>query len=215
MPESSSAGPRSTVFLIEDDPAVRKSLSWLIQSVGLPVEEYASANEYLTAVGDSRPGCVVADIRLPHLSGIELLERIRAQTCPCPVILITGHADVPLAVRALRAGAFDFLEKPCNEQALLDRVQQAIQRDQSDRAQWAERQAALARIDTLSAREREVFLLVLGGLANKEIAGRLGLSIKTVETHRARVCQKLECDHLAGLVHLANIAGLDLGAVAE
>ncbi len=206
--DNSNAAP--TVCIVDDDATVRKSLAWLIRSTDLPVADFASVSEYLEEVPPDQPGCVLTDVRLPHMSGMDLLERVRSRPCPVPVILLTGHADVPLAVRAMRLGAFDVIEKPYNDQVLFERVQPALQLDRSNRTRWAERNGARARIDLLSVREREVFLLMLGGLANKEIAGRLGLSIKTVESHRSRVCQKLACDHLAGLVRLATVAGIDL-----
>ncbi|HEY1190203.1 MAG TPA: response regulator [Gemmata sp.] len=198
----------STVCVLDDDPDVCRSLSWLLTSVGLQVHQFASVSAYLGAE-QGRPGCVVADVRLPDSSGLALLERIRAGERPVPVILITGHAAVPLAVRAMRVGAFDFFEKPVDHQRLLDRVQEAIRFDQTNLAGWADREAARALVGKLSGREREVFSLLVRGLANKQVATRLGLSIKTVEAHRAHICEKLERDHLGDLIALASVAGID------
>ena len=198
----------ATVSVIDDDPGVCQSLSWLFTSVKLPVRLFGSVTAYQEAV-PARPGCVVADVRLPGASGIELLARLRAGEPPVQVIVITGHAEVPLAVRAMRTGAFDFFEKPVPHQTLLERVQEAVRLDRASVTAWSDRGEARARVGRLSEREREVFELLVRGLANKQVAMRLGLSIKTVEAHRARVCEKLERDHLGDLILLAFTAGVD------
>lgn len=210
MTSTNSSIVASTVFVVDDDPIARASHKWLAHSVGLAVEEYPTAHDYLASVDESRPGCVLSDIRMPQMSGIDLLERIRARPYPTPVILITGHGDVQLAVRAMRMGAFDFIEKPINNQLLIERVQQAITLDQANRRRWQNKEAALAKLSRLTSREKEVFLLLIGGRANKEVAKELTLSIKTVETHRARISEKLECGHIASLVRLATLAGIEI-----
>jgi FixJ family two-component response regulator len=150
LADSEPIAATNTVFVVEDDAAVRKSVGWLIQSIGLPVEEFSSGAEYLASIDGHRAGCVLLDVRMPHISGLETLEQIRARLRPCPVILLTGHGEVSLAVRAMRAGAFDFLEKPVNEQILLERVQQAIELDQTNRRRWREQEKAQARLQRLT-----------------------------------------------------------------
>lgn len=211
-PASPSATVAGTVCVLDDDDEVCRSLSWLLSSVGLQVHQFRSVAAYLGAE-HARPGCLVTDVRLPDSTGLALLGRVRAAERAVPVILITGFADVPLAVRAMRAGAFDFFEKPVEPQQLIDRVQEAIRLDQANMARWSGRDAARALVGTLSAREREVFSLLVRGLANKQVAARLDLSIKTVEAHRARLCEKLARDHLGDLIALATAAEIDCSSV--
>ncbi len=192
-----------TVFIVDDDQAVARSLRWLIETVRLRVETYGSAQSFIDGYDPARPGCLVLDVRMPGMSGLELQERLAAQRIRIPIIFITGHGDVQMAVRAVQAGAFDFVEKPFNDQDLLDRIQRAITRD----AEWRDRDLQQARLRalfaTLTPREAEVLDLVVEGLSNKAVANALGLSAKTVEVHRAKVMEKMHARSLSDLVKMA------------
>ena len=192
-----------TVFIVDDDQAVARSLRWLIETVRLRVETYGSAQSFIDGYDPARPGCLVLDVRMPGMSGLELQERLAAQRIRIPIIFITGHGDVQMAVRAVQAGAFDFVEKPFNDQDLLDRIQRAITRD----AEWRDRDLQQARLRalfaTLTPRETEVLELVVEGLSNKAVANALGLSAKTVEVHRAKVMEKMHARSLSDLVKMA------------
>ena len=192
----------ATVFIIDDDADVCGMISNLVTSAGLPVETYGSADEFLNAYAPSRPGCVVTDVRLPGMSGLELQEALVRQNALLPVIVVTGHADVPMTVRAMKSHAIDVLEKPFNKQALLDRIQQALRTDAERRRGRASITDAAARIATLTHREQEIMDLIVEGLANKQMAYRLGLSEKTIETHRSRVMKKMSVDSVAELVRM-------------
>ena len=193
----------STVFVVDDDPAVRQSLHWLIESVGLAVKTYETATEFLEAYNPDTHGCLVLDVRMPGLSGLDLQEKLAGKHIEIPTIVITGHADVPMAIRAIKAGALDFIEKPFNDQVLLERIGQALTLDEKIRQNQSERAEIAARLELLTSREREVMEMVVTGKANKVIADQLGLSQKTVEVHRANVMKKMQVDSLAGLVRLA------------
>ncbi len=192
----------ATVFIVDDDEAVRDSLSFLMQSVGLQTESFDSADSFLQAEPVERAGCLLLDIRMPGMSGLELQGLLQERGIRLPVIFISGHADVPMAVRALKAGAFDFVEKPFNDQLLLDCVQRAIESDRQQRQSEAQLDEWRARLDTLTPREREVMELVVDGAPNKVISSTLGVSLKTVEAHRARVMDKLKADSLSHLVRM-------------
>ena len=192
-----------TVFIVDDDSAMRDSLGFLIGSVGRKVETYASAEEFLDAYDNERPGCIVLDVRMPGLSGLELMEKLGEDRFAPPVVLITGHGDIPMAVRALKAGAFDFIEKPFSDQVLLERIQQALQQDTSDRASEHDRSDIERRAARLTTRENQVFELVVDGKPNKVVASDLGLSQKTVEVHRAHVMEKMRAGSFADLVKMA------------
>ena len=192
-----------TVFIVDDDSAMRDSLGFLIGSVGRKVETYASAEEFLDAYDNERPGCIVLDVRMPGLSGLELMEKLGEDRFAPPAVLITGHGDIPMAVRALKAGAFDFIEKPFSDQVLLERIQQALQQDTSDRASEHDRSDIERRAARLTARETQVFELVVDGKPNKVVASDLGLSQKTVEVHRAHVMEKMRAESFADLVKMA------------
>lgn len=196
------------VFVVDDDDAVRQSIRLLLRSVGLVVETCASAREFLERWEPECPGCLVLDIRMPGMSGLELQARLAREAAAPPVVFITGHGDVSLAVRAMRDGAVDFIEKPFNDQDLIDRVQRAIRLDGERRQAVARRQAAAARFATLTPREREVMLAVVAGHANKVVAIDLGLSERTVEIHRSRVMEKSGARSLPELVRLAALAGI-------
>lgn len=193
----------STVFIIDDDEAVRDSLSWLMRSAGLQAETFISADAFLSDFGEDRPGCLILDIRMPGMNGLELQSVLQERHFRLPVIIISGHADVPMAVRALKAGAFDFIEKPFNDELLLDLVQRALEQDRRERREQAELTQWRERFETLTPREREVLERVVNGASNKQIGADLGVSTKTVEAHRARVMEKLQAESLSHLVRMA------------
>jgi two-component system response regulator FixJ len=201
--------PAATVFVVDDDEAMRSSLEWLIESEGLPVETFDSAQAFLDAYYPGRAGCALLDVRMPGMSGLELQEHLRQQQIRIPVIIITGHGDVPMAVRAMKAGALDFIEKPFDDDTLLATIQRAIEVDASQRTQQAGRAELAARLAQLTPREHEVMLMVTDGKSNKEIANELGVSAKTVEAHRARVMEKMEARSLAELVRMVLMTGVN------
>ena len=191
------------VYVVDDDAAVRDGLKWLIESVELQVAPCPSAQAFLEAYDRSRPGCLVLDVRLRGMSGLDLQAELARRDISIPTIVVTGHGDVPMAVRAMKLGAIDFVEKPFNDQELLERIQKAIEGDLQARRGDRERADACALLATLSPREREVLDLLVLGKANKEVADQLGLSTRTVEGHRARLMEKLACGSLAELVRLS------------
>jgi len=192
----------TTVFIVDDDPASRDPLRWLLESVELKVVSFASAAEFLDGYDPRTPGCLILDVRLRGMSGLDLQAELNRRGLAVATIFLTGHADVPMAVQAMKNGAFDFLEKPFNDQMLLDRVQQAIERDRNARARESEREEQQRRLEALTPREREVMELLVEGKANKEVADVLGLSVRTVEGHRARLMEKLGVNSLADLVRI-------------
>jgi two-component system response regulator FixJ len=192
-----------TVFIVDDDKAVARSLRWLIETVRLKVETFSSAQGFLDGYDSSKPGCLVLDVRMPGMSGLDLQERLAAQRIHVPIIFITGHGDVQMAVRAVQSGAFDFVEKPFNDQDLLDRIQKAIIFDAGQRGRSMQRAQLRSLFASLTPREREVLDLVVEGMSNKAIANSLGLSAKTVEVHRAKVMEKMHARSVADLVKMA------------
>jgi len=193
-------GDTALIYLVDDDDAVRDALGILLDSVGLAYEAYPSAMEFLDHYDRRRHSCLVADIRMPGLSGMELQQRLNEQRAPIPVIFITGHGDVPMAVSAMKAGASDFVQKPFRDQDLIDRIHKALQLDTERRAASEQERVVRDRMALLTPREMEVMQHVVRGHANKVIAMDLGVSQRTVELHRARVMQKLKLRSVAALV---------------
>lgn len=191
-----------TVYVVDDDGGVRSSIRVLLKSVGIGTTAFASAKEFLAAYDPTQPGCLVLDIRMPGMSGMELQLELNRRGAVLPVVFITGHGDVPMAVEAMQQGAFDFLQKPFRDQDLINRVQKALERDLEHRAALGQKDAIRARLLTLTPREREVLELLAQGKQNKVMAGDLGLSQRTVEIHRAHVMEKMEARSVAQLVRM-------------
>ena len=192
----------ATVFVVHDDEAVRTSFRLLLKSVGLPDETFASAQEFLDQYDEDRAGCLVLDIRMPGISGLELQQHLNERNSIMPIVFITGHGDVPMAVEAMQAGAVDFIQKPFRDQDLIDRINRALDKDRDMRSELRERDEIRRRMAQLTPREREVLDLVTQGKANKVIAGDLNVSQRTVEIHRARVMEKMGAGSLAHLVRM-------------
>ena len=195
---------QATVFVVDDDADLLKSLGWLLESAGFRVKSFSAAQEFLADYHPDDPGCLLLDVRMPDgLSGLQLQEELTRRGTPPPIIVMTGHAKVPMAVRALKGGAVDFLQKPFSEEVLLDRVRRAIDLDRRTRQVRIECTKFADLISHLTPREREVMELVIAGKPNKIIASDLAISAKTVEIHRGRVMRKLKVDSVAELVRLA------------
>jgi len=192
------------VFVVDDDASLRASLQDLLESVGLRVAACASAQEFLRIPPPEGPSCLVLDVRLPGLSGLELQQRLAAGDLALPIIFITGYGDIPMSVQAMKAGAVEFLTKPFRDQDLLDAVHQALARDRQARAQQAERAALRRRFEALTPRQRDVMACMVAGLLNKQIAGELGTSEATVKTHRKQVMAKMRAESLADLIRFAD-----------
>jgi RNA polymerase sigma factor (sigma-70 family) len=191
------------VFVVDDDAAVRESLKTLMQSVKLNVQTFSCGQDFLDDYSPQQPGCVVLDVRMPGMSGLELQEQLQRRNIHIPAIIITGHGDVPVAVSAMKSGAMDFLQKPFSQQMLLERVQEALARDAEQREESVRQEDIRSRIDSLTPQEQRVMDLVVAGKSNKQVALQLGISKKTVETHRAHVMKKMKVDSLAELVTTA------------
>ncbi len=192
----------ATVFIVDDDAEVRDALKLLMASVGLPAETFGSGQEYLEQFDPERPGCLLLDIRMPGMSGLELQEKLAQRTIHPPIVIITGHGDVPMAVRAVKAGAVDFIEKPFHDQTLLDSVHRAIEQDASRRGEALRLADIQSRIERLTPREKEVLDLVVKGMRNKVIAAELGVSMSTIEAHRAKVMEKMEAASLSDIMRM-------------
>ena len=198
----------ATVFIVDDDPLVRDALKSLIKSVGLNVHTFSSAREFLDHDHPDEPCCLVLDVRMPLLSGLGLQDELAKRDLTIPVIFITGHGTVPLSVRAMKAGAMDFIQKPFEDQDLLDAIYLAIKQDRQVKRVQAETRKIKQRLKSLTLREHEVFTLVVAGMLNKQIAFDLEMSEHTVKTHRARVMKKMQAESLADLVRLSEKADM-------
>lgn len=199
----------SIVYVVDDDKLARESLEWLIESVGLPVKIYPSGQDFLNSYKAGQAGCLVLDVRMPDINGMDLHAKLKQEGCTLPVIIMTGHADVSMAVRAMKAGAYDFIEKPYNDSLMLERIQSAIAFDLDNRKEQERIDAVKSRLATLTPREQEVLIYVLKSTANKIIAAELNISIKTVELHRSNLMTKMQAGSVTELVRLALIAGLE------
>jgi two-component system, LuxR family, response regulator FixJ len=199
--------PEPTVFIVDDDAAVRQSLLALLKSMRLPAEAFATASAFREAYRPTRPGCVLLDARLPDANGVELLEHLTAEKFHLPVIVISGHGDVATVVRAMRAGALNFLEKPCREQELWEAVREALRCDARNRRRLARRQSIQRRLARLTPGERQVLHRLLAGKSNKTIAAELNVSVRAIEVRRAKVMEKTRADSLAELIRMTLAAG--------
>ena len=197
---------KAIVFIVDDDASVRDSLRWLIESVQLQVQCFATAQEFLQGYQNQQTGCVVLDVRMPGLSGLDLQEALRQRGFVLPVIIVTGHADVPMAVRAFKSGVFDFIEKPFNDQHLIDRIHQAIDKSRSQKVNIQRWQDARDRLQKLSSREVQVLDCIVSGSSNKTMARELDISVKTIETHRANLMSKMQAGSVSELVRIALLA---------
>ena len=197
---SNQSAQTPTVFIVDDDAAIRFAMEALMESVNLPHKIFDSADDFLVKESEQRPGCLVLDIRMPGLDGLELQQELIERNNTLPIIFITGHGDVPMAVEAMRKGAVDFIQKPFRDQELLDRIRKALATDQQRREKRDRVEEVADRLDKLTKREREVFDLVVTGKPNKIIAFELEVSQRTVEIHRSRVMEKMQANSLADLV---------------
>ena len=198
---------KPTVFIVDDDDAVRNAVQTLIESMGIQTRAFNNVQAFLDSYNPEQPGCLVLDVRLPQISGLELQEYLQREGIKTPIIFVSGHSTVSMAVRTLKAGAIDFLEKPFDDQTLLDSIQRALESDRIARADEQWRRKVLHYLGLLSRREKEVLRLLIQGKPNKVIAHEMHLSTKTVETHRAHIMRKLEVNSLAGLVWMALTSG--------
>lgn len=208
-----TAAAEVNVYIVDDDESVREALSSLVRSVGLRVQTFASAQDFLNHVRSDAPACLVLDVRMPGLSGLELQRMLVEAGQALPIIFITGHGDIPMTVRAMKAGAAEFLPKPFNDQNLLEAIAQALQRDAATRRQRANLSELRARYKSLTPREREVMTRIVKGLMNKQVAGELGIAEITVKVHRHKVMEKMKAQSLAALVRMAE--RLELGVATE
>ena len=194
----------STVFIVDDDGGLRQAIHDLVESVGLRAESFASGEEFLRAKRVSRPSCLVLDVRLPQMSGLDFQKRLTEKGIQIPIIFITAHGDIPMSVRALKSGAVEFLTKPFRDQDLLDAIHQALERDRGDHEQQTEIRHLQERMETLTAREQEVMNLVVSGMLNKQISSQIGASEATVKIHRGNVMRKMQAGSVVDLVRMAD-----------
>jgi FixJ family two-component response regulator len=200
--------PQSIVFVVDDDASIRNALRSLIHSVGLQVEIFGSAQEFLQSKRPDVPGCLILDVRLPGISGLDFQRKLAEANIPTPIIFITGHGDIPMSVRAMKAGAVEFLTKPFRDQDLLDAIQFALERDRARRQREAGLATLRERFEWLTPREREVLPLVVSGFLNKQIAAKIGTSETTVKVHRSQLMRKMVADSLPELVRMAERMGI-------
>jgi FixJ family two-component response regulator len=198
------------VFVVDDDDSIRKSLVRLIRSAGFQAETFSSADEFINQEAYEGLCCLILDVRMPGMSGLELQQKLNRMEVSLPIIFITGHGDVPMSVKAMKAGAIDFLPKPFNDQELLDIISRAFEKSKQIRKELLEISSIKKKINTLTPRQYEVFTLVVSGMLNKQIAYKLGISEKTVKVHRARVMEKMGVESLADLVRLAVRMGIPI-----
>jgi FixJ family two-component response regulator len=203
MNDNSKTQP--TVFIVDDDQAVRDSLRWVIESAGFTVKAYPSAESFLQGLEPDQPGCLVLDVRMPEMDGLQLQKSLLAENHLLPIIFVSAHGSVPDAVGALREGAIDFLTKPFDNEVLLERIQSSIELDRKRREARQQQESIGARMAKLTLRERQVLELIVMGKPNKIVAAELGISTKTVEIHRSRVMEKLAARNLAELIHLTGL----------
>ncbi|AZC17646.1 MULTISPECIES: response regulator transcription factor [Pseudomonas] len=203
-----TSATQQLVYVVDDDPAMLDSTVWLLESVGLAAVPFTSGREFLEHCDPSRNACVLLDVRMPGMGGLNVQEELRQREIDLPLIFVSGHADVPIVVRAFKAGAADFIEKPYNEQLLLDSVQQALNRAGSRQRQGAGQARVMERLESLTPREKDVLLPLVRGYTNREIAEQLGVSIKTIDLYRSRVMKRMQAEHLPELVGMAIAAGL-------
>ena len=196
------------VFVVDDDAGVRQMISRMVRSVGLRAETYASVREFLDLYDRHQTGCLVLDVRMPGLSGLDLQERLTALEAPLPIIFITGHGDIAMGVRAMKRGAVDFIEKPFQDQVLLDAIHAALARAAELQSSLSARDEARTRLERLTPREREVLALVVTGKLNKQIAAQLGIAEQTIKMHRGRLMRKMGADSVPDLIRVAQRAGV-------
>lgn len=201
--ESIAVEPDPTVFIVDDDPAVRQALAVLVRSMHLQAEAYDSAQQFLDAIDVNRPGCLLLDVRMPGISGLELLERLCAERTRIPAIVMSAYGDVPMVVRAMKAGALNFLEKPCRDQQLWEAIQEGLKWDAIRRQEAAVQSKAADGLQHLTPGEHDVLRLLIDGNANKTIAAELHVSVRTVEVRRAKLMKKMNAESLAELIRLA------------
>ena len=207
--QATSQANSPVTFIIDDDRMARESLKWLAESANLTVQEFKCGEEFLQQFNHDAPGCVVLDVRMPDINGMELFARLKESGASIPVIIVTGHADVAMAVRAMKAGAYDFVEKPYNDALMLELIQSAINCDKDKREHQSKVDKIQRRINRLTPRENEVMKFVLNSKQNKIIASELGISIKTVDLHRANLMSKMNAASPTELVRLAMMAGVE------
>ena len=200
----------STVFIVDDDASVRRALSYLLESAGYRVEPYSSAEKFLTRERYEGVGCIILDVQMPGLSGMELQEKLIRSVYSIPIIFLTGRGDIPMGVQAMKKGAVDFLTKPCDDEQLLGAIQRAIEKTREARARFDQAEEIRRRMELLTPRENEILRHVITGMLNKQIAAKLAIAEATVKIHRGRIMEKLCADSIADLVRLAEKAGIEL-----
>jgi FixJ family two-component response regulator len=205
-PSPAAAAAAATIHVIDDDAMLRRSLADLVTSAGMRAQVYACAEEFLEQFNANEPGCILMDLRMPGMTGVQLVEELHRRRCTTPIIVLSAFADVPTAVRVLKSGAIDLLEKPFSSAVLLDRIVTAVREDAHRRSHQRLVQDVQSRMDTLTQREIQVLDLVVTGMASKQIAAELSLSIKTIEYHRTRIMMKLNVSNVAELVHAVSVA---------